>query len=662
MSSMNRYDIWHNAAHPCCRSPLGAVFQGTAVRLALYADAARQVQLLLYDEQGVLLGEYDMERQGPRWVFVLPPLSRCAVYGYCFCLQLEGEQLWYGAACSRSHSCSYGELLEHPPHTLFSLCVYAADFATPPWMKAAVMYQIFPDRFAKGDERSFANGVAQHRARGRQVRVHERWDEPVEYLPAAGEQYYQPIDYYGGSLSAICRRLPYLKELGVDVIYLNPVFEAASNHRYNTADYRCIDPVLGSNDDLRRLCEQADELGMHVLLDGVFSHTGSDSRYFDNSDYEDAASMPGAANSKDSAYGSWYEFFSWPHSYRCWWGFDSLPEVDEHDASWQRFIITDEDSVIKYWLRQGVNGYRLDVADELPDDVLTLMRQHLRSCKSDAVLLGEVWEDALSKISYGVRRRYALGSALDSVMNYPWRGTLLDFFLGRCNAFELADFLLYQQLNYPPPMYECLMNLLSSHDVERVRSVLARGDYAAGMSRAEQAAWQPTAEQERSAQKLHEMLALLQFSLPGMPAVYYGDELGMHGLLDPFNRAPLQQGDYSSEQLYRQLGKLRHSIDELRSGGCSVWAVADDVLCVLRIGAKKSTLSVINRGEARREVVDIWQNAAGADQKQQEQLRRSNYSRVCRLLEVGQQQAFEVNQGLIELELGALSAAMWRLE
>ena len=309
--------------------------------------------------------------------------------------------------------------------------------------------------------------------------------------------------------------------MGVSIVYLNPIFEADSNHRYNTASYLKIDPILGTNAAFKKLCRAADELGMKIVLDGVFSHTGDDSVYFDRRGVYDG---DGAYQSEDSPYHSWYDFHKFPDEYRCWWGFKSLPEVNEGDPAWQDFVISGDKSVIKTWLRAGTNGYRLDVADELPDETLELLRDNVKNCDSDAIIIGEVWEDATTKVSYGQHRRYALGTALDSVMNYPLRGALIDFALGKMDAFALRNFLLGQKLNYPAPMYRCLMNLLSTHDTARVRTVLGSGGCdGGGMGREQQAGFTLSPEQNARGRALQKLCAVLQFTLPGMPCVYYGD-------------------------------------------------------------------------------------------------------------------------------------------
>ncbi len=473
------------------------------------------------------------------------------------------------------------------------ITVYDGAFATPDWAEGTVLYQIFPDRYAPGGD-SFQRGVRSHRRRGRRIETHRRWDEPVKYTAGEGEPKYIPNDFYGGTLQGITQRLPELKALGVGCIYCNPIFESSSNHRYNTGDYHKIDPMLGTAEDFRALCAAAAELGIRVVLDGVFSHTGADSVYFNR--YGRYPGL-GAYQSQESPYFSWYDFRAFPEDYRCWWNFRSLPEVNEGDASWQNFVIQGKQSVLRRWLRAGAGGWRLDVADELPDETIEQMRESLKAEDPQALLLGEVWEDATDKVSYGVQRTYALGRGLDSVMNYPLRTAVLDFLLERSRAEQLRDFLLEQKLNYPAPMYRCLMNLLGSHDTARLRSVLGSGVDGEGMSPQVRADFHLDAAQRDWGRRLQRLAAAIQFTLPGMPAVYYGDEEGMEGLRDPFCRAPYRQAEEgdSLRDFYAELAARRAESKALRQGDAAFGSYANTLL-ILRWSGKHAVLTAVNRG------------------------------------------------------------------
>ncbi|MBR5094963.1 MAG: glycoside hydrolase family 13 protein [Oscillospiraceae bacterium] len=566
------------AVHDCSdlryRSPLGAVTEGSLIRLRLriLAGRAQKAELVLYGDD--LRWELPMQRDEKGFTVQLRVPDKAAAYWYCFRIQTADGSHWLCPDGSGHRGRLYAAQAAG-----FRLTVYKTEFTTPVWFRRSVMYQAFPDRFAFSDDDTAQRGVDYHLALGQTPELHASLDEPPRWQPRPFEAAYAPDDFYGGTLRGIEEKLPYLKDLGISCLYLNPIFEARSNHRYDTSDYHKVDPILGTNEDLERLCAKARELGIRVMLDGVFSHTGDDSLYFDRFGHYGGQ---GACQSAASPFYSWYDFQRWPDSYRCWWGFKSLPEVDEMDPSWQDFVISGKDSVIRSWLRRGASAWRLDVADELPDQALAMIRQAAKEEDPDAVVLGEVWEDAVLKESYGSRRNYALGWSLDSVMNYPLRTALLDFAHRRINAYALRDFLLSQQLNYPQPFYYSLMNLLGSHDVERIRSALATDRQIKALSRETQLALSFSQEALERAVEMEELLATIQFALPGVPSIYYGDEQGMCGVGDPFDRQPFREGRQDLHDRYAALAALRNSAPALSTGHARFLAASGGVLMILR--------------------------------------------------------------------------------
>ena len=571
-----RNEMLHDSASPVYREPAEALRPGQSVTLRFRTRLSAVTGVYV-----ILLGEgfredYPMGGEGGLFSITISVPEKPGVYWYYFNVNVEGRVYYYGAEGGQTAGigCVYTE-----PPPAFQLTVYDANFDTPDWLKNAVIYQIFPDRFARSGDGTAQRGIADHRAKGRKAYYHERWTEKPAYKPEPGEKAYDPSDYFGGTLKGIEQSLEYIKGLGAGAIYLNPIFEAASNHRYNTADYRKVDPVLGTEEDLRSLCEKAAVLGMRVILDGVFSHTGSDSVYFNR---EGAYGEGGAYNNQESPYYPWYSFEKYPDKYKCWWGFETLPEINEHNPEWQRSIITGEDSVMKHWLRCGAAGYRLDVADELPDEVLVLMRDAVKQTDSNAVLIGEVWEDATTKYSYGTKRAFALGRELDSVTNYPFRNAVIEFLTGKKGSVSLKQFLTSQAVNYPKPMYYALMNLLSSHDVERLRTALSVSIDTRKLSREQQATFFINTAQNQKGEALQRLAAALQYSLPGAPCLYYGDEKGMQGLFDPFNRMPFPSDEGDITEYYRTLARIRSTSDALRTGKTAFFAPHEDCIGILR--------------------------------------------------------------------------------
>ena len=453
----------------------------------------------------------------------------------------------------------------------WQLSCVPADIHVPDWAMGGTMYQVFPDRF-------FRKGTCDLTGKLTPYILHENWDEEVDWRPTP-EGKVLNNDFYGGNLQCIREKLPYLADLGVTVLYLNPISKSFSSHRYDTGDYKTVDPMLGTEKDFTELCQAAHDLGMKVILDGVYSHTGSDSLYFDKNR---SFGGNGAYCRQDSPFFSWFDFRHWPNAYRSWWDFDTLPTVNKMDPAFIDYIITGEDSVIAHWLRCGCDGFRLDVADELPTEFLSILKKRLRQLKPDALLLGEVWEDASNKIAYGQRRRYFVDGQLDSVMNYPFRTAILHFLQGHDDGRGLRETVLTILENYPQQVSLANMNLLGTHDSPRILSALmGQGEG----SREENAHRRLTPEEYRQAKEKLLCASFLQFMLPGMPSIYYGDEAGMEGGKDPFNRRPYPWGKEDRELIahHQSLGRLRKEQDALRLGDIRFFQAGEG-----RIGFKRT--------------------------------------------------------------------------
>ena len=434
----------------------------------------------------------------------------------------------------------------------WQLTCYDKSYTTPDWLKGGLIYQIFPDRFK-------SSGKAKKNVPTDRF-LCDDWEKEPEYKQGCG-----PCslgnDYYGGDLEGILEKLPYLASLGVTCIYLNPIFEAHSNHRYNTADYFKIDSLLGDEKDLEKLCSAAEKLGISVILDGVFSHTGDDSIYFNKyGRYGDG----GAYNDQNSPYFKWFKFLNWPDKYHSWWGVLTLPETVEEDPSFDEFI-TGENGVIRHWMRKGVKGWRLDVADELPDSILDNIRSAIKAEKPDGFLLGEVWEDATNKISYGHRRRYLLGKQLDSVMNYPFADAVICYVNGG-DGKDFIESVSSVLENYPKQAVDVLMNHLGTHDTPRLLTRLGAKYYPA--TRAEQSHFTLSNEEYNLAKAKQKLASVIQYTLPGVPSLYYGDEAGMQGFGDPFCRGTYPWGKEDTEliEFYKWLGALRKENPVFKDG------------------------------------------------------------------------------------------------
>lgn len=436
----------------------------------------------------------------------------------------------------------------------FQLTVYSKDYSVPKWLKGGIIYQIFPDRFYRfnSNPESFC---------GR--KIHDDLSEDPCFLPdASGEV--KNDDFFGGTIKGITEKLPYLSALNVSVIYLNPIFEAFSNHRYDTGDFMRIDLMLGTENDLRELIEKASISGISVILDGVFNHVGADSVYFNKYGRYDGL---GAYQSKDSKYFKWFDFTDFPDEYRSWWGVKTLPAVNKENRDYIDFICG-KNGVIKHYLDLGIKGLRLDVVDELPQNFVRELRKCMKDSDKNAVIIGEVWEDASNKISYGKRREYFLGKELDSVMNYPLKNAIIDF-VRNGNAALLSNTVKTQTDHYPKFALDSLMNILSTHDTARILSAVSDYD-AGGKTKSELAKVKLDGDERENAVFRLKAASLLQYALYGVPCVYYGDEIGMQGFFDPINRRYFAWDDMDEEILswYKLLGKIRRGYSVFKTGRC----------------------------------------------------------------------------------------------
>ena len=563
--------LYHDSRDPMYRAPLGAVPCGIKLRLRVFAEGLHRVYLRLWwqnaEKRLPMRPTHDNLYEGE---LKLP--KEPGLLWYFFVAEGDDGRTWYLGNAADGLG-GVGAISEREPGG-YQVTVYDPAYDTPHWMRNGMMLQIMVDRYNAVGEKDVRNlPLASY--------YHIRWDDDPT-LVINDDRYGDNCnnDYFGGNLRGVMEKLDYIQSLGVTVLYFNPIFKARSNHKYNTGDYKTIDPSFGTEADFQALCAEAEKRGMRVILDGVFSHTGSDSLYFNR---DGSYGEGGAYNDPKSPYREWYRFYNWPDEYESWWGFKTLPNVREDTPSYQGFIINDEDSVIAHWLRAGAAGWRLDVADELPMEFIRRVRARILRERGDGALIGEVWEDPTNKVAYGEMRCYALGDTLDSCMNYPLRTALLDFFCYRNDAATFVRRLENLRENMPAPFFYSEMNLLGSHDTARAISVFADigdmvpdrvyrhpfmmspGDYARGKRRMV-AAWQ------------------LICALPGMPCLYYGDEAGLTGMADPYNRAtyPWGREDAALVETYRRIMTDRMASPVLRTGSLRLIAPGPDVVLVER--------------------------------------------------------------------------------
>jgi cyclomaltodextrinase / maltogenic alpha-amylase / neopullulanase len=560
-------EFYHNSQSQDWRAPLGAVPCGTEVdlRISIHGEPA-QVWLRGWQGNESLI-EMNVIAPGIFQARVTMPQVPVLWWYYFIIRDSAGVTRYWGNAGDNLGG--EGAVYDDPPPS-YQITVYDPAFMPPRFLREGAMYQIFPDRFAKSNARETTRT---------DIAVHQSWKEDpvIDTDPRSGDN--RALDFFGGNLLGITDHLPYLASLGITILYLNPIFKARSNHRYDTGDYDKVDPLLGNEQDLSTLCGNAEALGIRVILDGVFSHTGEDSRYFNRYGTYDSI---GAYQSRDSRYYNWYKFRKYPDDYACWWGIPTLPELEKNEPAYRDFICGDQ-GIARKWLRNGTCGWRLDVADELPMVFLRNFRRAVKSENPEAAVIGEVWEDASHKVSYGEMRSYCLGDTLDSVMNYPLRDAVIAFLTGNCDAYGLVRLIKSQQENYPVPFFYAMMNLTGSHDRARILNVLSGQEYL-DIPWSERGKARLSTEMRALAVARYSRMLMLYMALPGFPCIYYGDETGMEGAADPFCRRPYpwDQRDEEIEQLVRTALLTRRSRPVLRTGALDITAKDKHTVAIRR--------------------------------------------------------------------------------
>ena len=559
-------EIYYNPLDPACKSVLGGVRQNESFTIRIFGKSDEPCIFVL-QRDGCEAQSLHMQNISGGWELQLS-FAEPGLYFYWF--RLGGRR----AALGEDRNAEFSDSA-----SAYQILVYRECFATPAWFKGGIMYQIFPDRFFKSGEILVEKGKWLHRD----------WHETPEFRPNEKGKILNN-DFFGGNFRGILKKLDYLQSLHVTVIYLNPIFRAFSNHRYDTGDYMQLDPMLGSEEDFAALVSECGKRGIRLILDGVFNHTGDDSRYFNKYGTYDEI---GAYQSKDSKYYSWYNFRHFPDKYDSWWGIDVLPAVNENFPSYIDFI-TGENGVLRRWMKYPLGGFRLDVADELPDEFVAKIRSAVKSANGDAVVIGEVWEDASNKIAYSTRRKYFQGEELDSVMNYPLKDAIINFVVsGNTSLLRRTVGMLLD--HYPKCVLDSLMNILGTHDTVRVLTALGG---VCAYNKEEMAVLKLSAEQRAVATERLKIAAILLYTFFGVPCIYYGDEIGMEGYSDPFCRNPFAWDLIDEDILshYRWLGELRSRYTVFRDGDYRELYHDDNCIVFERRKGKEAVITVANLG------------------------------------------------------------------
>ena len=555
--------VFHNSHKLEHRNPFGAVKLGTPIKISIevYKEVTVYIHTVNFKghEQDIVMDIASRDEDGYfLYTGTIDTSNSLGLLNYYFKIIYNDEVVYYGN--NNDVLGGIGEKYDYRPK-LYQITVYN-ERKVPDWYKEGIIYQIFVDRFYNG------NGDGKINNPRKNSFIYSTWeDEPMYVKDENGD--IAKWDFFGGNLRGIIKKLDYIKSLGVSIIYMNPIFEAVSCHKYDTSNYELIDRMFGTNEDFKELCEKAKNLGIRVILDGVFSHTGSDSKYFNM--YGNHSEV-GAYQSKDSKYYSWYRFYEYPNKYDCWWGFSNQPNTEELDEGYVNYIIKNENSIIARWIKLGASGWRLDVADELPDKFIAMIKEKMLSINEESVLIGEVWEDASNKVSYSVRREYVFGEELDSVTNYPLRDIIIQFLIGNIDSKYFIKRLISLYENYPRENFYSCMNLLGNHDTERIFTMLGESIY------------------------LLRLAIVIQMTLPGVPLIYYGDEAGLIGGKDPKNRKTYPWNNINEEVflIYKSLGNLRSNEEVLKKGDFKIIDISEDILVYERKYKDKKIIIAVN--------------------------------------------------------------------
>jgi len=577
------------------KAPYGAITIGQKARFALEAPQGVTSATLIVETRRLEGNQDVLEYLAPARV----PMSRTTdgdveqwtashrfsqknVYGYYFELSIGGQQYVYQNNndsiywTTERGSFGIGQIAFLPSDSKlvrrYRQTVYSPDYKVPGWAQDAVYYYIFPERFRNGDTRNDPRPGRETYLDG-PVESHSNWlDKPYVPGDADGSTTDDNVynnDFFGGDLAGIIEKLGYLEKLGVNTLYINPIFEAGSNHKYDTADYLNVDNNFGTNADVSRLTRAAKAHGIRVILDTSLNHTGSDSVYFDRySNYPGTGAFENAKIRPDSPWADWYRFFpnepAPDRQYAGWVGVSSLPELTESD-SFKRFAFREPDSVMNTWLDRGTAGWRMDVAPWVSDGFWREWRNSVKAHRPDALTVAETWFDS---------SKYFLGDTFDSTMNYIFRNAVIDFASGR-NAKQAYQSIELMREAYPPQAFYALMNLLSTHDAARTLYELGYTD--------------PTNPEQQitEAKQRYRLAVLFQMTFPGSPAVFYGDEVGVTGGADPFNRGtypwPDKGGHPDTAMLadFQKLIGLRDHNAVLRRGSIGAPVHLDENVIVL---------------------------------------------------------------------------------
>ena len=570
---MNGIQVLHDSQSIEFRKPFGAVEVGQKVKLSINVDKEIivAIELIQFDGTKLNIGmEKEYLNNGKfRYSVEIDISDALGILEYYFILIDGYDRLYYGN--NNDHLGGIGQIYTYNP-VPYQITVYKKSFV-PNWYKEGVIYQILIDRFYNGNENNNINSPKKNSF------IYGRWSDTPMYIRDNRGKIIR-WDFYGGNLKGIIKKMDYIKSLGVSIIKLSPVFKSPSCHKYDIADYEIVDEMFGSNDEFKELCEVAKSKGIKIILDIVLSYTSSDSKYFNRfGNYDEI----GAYNSPNSKFYNWYKFIQYPYKYESWWGIDGRPNVDSMNKEYIDYIVNNKNSIINRWIGFGISGWNLNVIDELPDEFIELIRKKINKIDKNIALLGDIWEDASNKISYSIRRKYLQGDEVHAATNYPLRESLINFIKGyiKSDRFKQKVMSLYE--NYPRESFYGNINVIGTNDTERILTVLDENIL------------------------LLRLLVVLQFTLPGVPLICYGDEAGLKGGKEPDNRKSYPWGKENKELIdfYHKIINIRNEENGLKKGNLIIFETDPDVFAFERNYENEKIVVLVNTSNEAKLIKDI---------------------------------------------------------
>ncbi|MGL5416385.1 MAG: alpha-amylase family glycosyl hydrolase [Clostridium sp.] len=660
VTNINTSQIYYNSRNSEYKTNFGAIKQGeeTTFNIQTPNEGVTNANLVMVSPDGQKTN-YPMKANGTfgngsmKWTTNVT-LNNIGMYYYYFTVGNNTQTYMYSVGQENGVPTGQGQITNNP-EMKYELTVYERDYQTPEWMKHAVFYEIFVDRFRYAPNPNEKKIVDSSQA---DVNTQHLWFQPdwyktpinpsiqnqKGYINAPANEKVWNTEIYGGNLKGIQEELGYLKSLGVNALYLTPLYQANSTHRYDGADYGKVDNIVGNNKEFTEFCNVAHQMGFHIMLDGAFENAGENSMYFDRwgeylppkGNYEIKSGSYGAPI---GAYQYWktvynymnnehmteeqakeatkvyfeknydtnnFEFASWftvynqknpdgSYKYDAWEGYNSLAAVTGLNGqqykvkSWANYIYKNKDSIAEKWINMGSNGWRLDSAPSISDQTWQQFRKYVKGYDPNSVILGEDWTDAT---------KYFLGNEFDSVMNYRFRGAVIDFLKDGWTGSQTNNLLQYIHEETPNPAFYDLLNLTSSQDTVRILSVLN------GQNNNDKLAT-PASKQALALDKL---VPFIQMTYPGAPSVYYGDEIGMTGAADPNNREGFKWGEGNESVVidYADLMNMRDEYTVLQTGNISPINVSDgNILAYERFDNSNEAVAVINRGNEATVTLDL---------------------------------------------------------